>query len=200
MSFQSVPFEKIGSITQGLSVSRYKSREGKLEYIVNVKDLGSLYISQDSDLDQVSFDDKVNIERYRLREGDVVIGIRGTLLNSSVVTKALEGSFPGQNVAVFRAESQQVNPAYIAALMRSEWFKESANVLQKRSSTTLQSIRVSELREFVIPLPAMDVQKQIAQLFSLYESYEKASISALEARKELIEMSFFNLLEQSRVV
>lgn len=195
MKHQLVLFEELGTITQGLSVSRYKDDQGNPEIVVNVKDLGSLYLTEIPDLVRLS--ESANIKRYRLCEGDVVIGIRGTLLNSSVVTQALEGSFPGQNVAVFRADNlTKISPVYIAALMRSEWLKESTSALQKRSSTNLPSIRVSDLRKFSIPLPALIYQKQIARLFSLFESYKTSTVNALDARRELVEMSLFKFLEQ----
>jgi restriction endonuclease S subunit len=180
------------SVFQGLSVSRYRGGEGVSELIVNVKDLENLYIEHE--LEPIKLDSPTNIQRYRLRKNDVVIAIRGSLLKTSVVTEVSQGSIAGQNVAVFRPKDlEQVNPGYIAVLMRSKWMEESLHLLQ-RSSTTLPSIRVSELRELKIPLPKIGIQNQVTQLFLLFESYKKITLDALEARQELTEMSLFHLL------
>ncbi|MBD2102314.1 restriction endonuclease subunit S [Leptolyngbya sp. FACHB-261] len=189
-------FKDLGeSLTQGLSVSRYRDNGGESEFIVNVKDLEKLHIEHD--LEQIKLNNTASIQRYRLRKNDVVIAIRGSLLKSSVVTEASEGSIAGQNVAIFRPKDlKQVNPGYIAVLMRSKWMEKLLYTPQKRSSTTLPSIRVSELRELKIPLPEINTQNQIVQLFLLFESYRELTLDALAARQELTEMSLFQLLDK----
>ena len=186
-------FQDLGeSITQGLSVSRYRDSGGVSELIVNVKDLEKLYIGHD--LEQIELNSTTNIQRYRLRKNDVVIAIRGSLLKSSVVTEASQGSIAGQNVAVFRPKNlEQVNPGYISVLMRSKWMEKSLHALQKRSSTTLPSIRVSELRELKIPLPEISTQNKIVQLFLLFESYKELTLDALASRQGVTETSLFQL-------
>jgi restriction endonuclease S subunit len=187
--------QELGSITQGLSVSRYRNSNGILESIVNVKDLENLYI--DHEVDKIELNGTASIQQHRLEKNDVIIAIRGSLLKSSVVTQASAGSFAGQNVAVFRPISlERVNPGYIAVLLRSKWMEQSLNVLYRRSSTNLPSIRVSDLREIKIPLPVISIQNQINQLFILLESYEEITLNALEARKELTETAILKLFEE----
>jgi type I restriction enzyme M protein len=183
------------SIAQGLPVSRHRDDGGVPQFIVNVKDLEKLYINHE--LEQVRLSNTASIHRYRLRKNDVVIAIRGSLLKSSVVIEASQESVAGQNVAFFRPKNlNQVNPGYIAVLMRSKWMEQTVYTLKKRSSTTLPSIRVSELRELKIPLPEIKVQNQIAQLFLSLEHYKELTIDALLARQELTEIALCHLLEK----
>lgn len=185
--------QELGTITQGLSVSRYRDSNGVFESIVNVKDLENLYI--DHDVEKIELNSTASIQQHRLEKNDVIIAIRGSLLKSSVVTEASVGSFAGQNVAVFRPTSlERVNPGYIAVLLRSKWMEQSSNVLQRRSSTNLPSIRISDLREIKISLPEIIFQNHINQLFSLLESHKRIMLNTLKAREELTEMALIQVL------
>jgi restriction endonuclease S subunit len=185
--------QKLGTIAQGLSVSRYRDSNGILESIVNVKDLENLYINHE--VEKIELSSTASIQQHRLEKNDVIIAIRGSLLKSSVVTEASAGSFAGQNVAVFRPISlEKVNPGYIAVLLRSKWMEQSLNVLQRRSSTNLPSIRISDLRELKIPLPEIIVQNYASHLFLLLESHKKITLDTLKAREELTEMALIQVL------
>ncbi|PSN14029.1 hypothetical protein C7293_13355 [filamentous cyanobacterium CCT1] len=196
MSYPVHPLQDVGeSIFQGLSVSRYREKGGVSELIVNVKDLDSIYINQE--LETIEFSSTANIDRYRLRENDVVIAIRGSLLKSAVVTKTSQGGIAGQNVAIFRPKDVKiVSPGYIAVLMRSVWIKQTFLMLQQRSSTTLPSIRVSEIRSIKVPIPEMDIQNEIVQAFLLLEQYKSLSLEAIRTRENLIETFLAELLER----
>jgi restriction endonuclease S subunit len=183
------------SIGQGFSVSRYRDDGGVSELIVNVKDLENLYIKHD--LEKIKLNESATIQRYRLQKDDVVIAIRGSLLKSSVVTEASAGSIAGPNVAFFRPKDlANINPGYISVLMRSRWMEKILHTLQGYSSTTLPSIRVSDLRELKIPLPTINTQNQIVQLFLLFESYKELTLETLSARQDLTEMALLQLLDK----
>lgn len=194
MPHPTLAFKELGQIFQGITLSRYQSAEGSDERIVNVRDLELLYLQDRNSLSQTQLQAS-DIERYRLHLNDVVIAIRGTLLKASVVKEEVQGSVPGQNVAVFRPKLDMVNPLYVAVLMRSKWLEQSLNILQRQSTTTLPAIRVSQLRELKIPLPELSIQKQIAQLFLSGEHAKKIAQEALDARQNLIEFSLFQILE-----
>jgi restriction endonuclease S subunit len=194
-------FQDLGeSIGQGFSVSRYKDDEGVSESIVNVKDLENLYIKHDLEkikLNEIKLNESAIIQKYRLRKDDVVIAIRGALLKSSVVTEISAGSIAGPNVAFFRPKDlTHINPGYIAVLMRSKWMEESLYTLKGNSSTTLPSIRISDLRELKIPLPTINTQNKIIELFSLFESYKELTLDTLSARQNLTEMALSQLLSK----
>jgi len=194
MPHPTLAFDELGQIFQGITLSRYQSAEGSDERIVNVRDLDQLYLKDKDSLSQTQLDAS-DIGRYRLHTNDVVIAIRGTLLKASVVKEEVQGSVAGQNVAVFQPKLDMVNPLYVAVLMRSEWLKQSLNVLQRQSTTTLPAIRISQLRELKIPLPELSIQKQIAQLFLSAEHAKKIAQETLEVRQKLIEFSLFQILE-----
>jgi restriction endonuclease S subunit len=193
MTLQIVPFEALGQISQGIPIKRYKSSQGVSYPIVNVGDLNHLLI------EEVSYHVNLeihNAQRYEVIEDDVVIATRGTLLKSSVVTKAVKKSLSNQTTVFFRPDKTLVNPLYIAVLLRSDYFEELLALEQQRSTTTLASMRVSELRQLRIPLPEIHIQHQIGQLFLSMERLEKVTLATIEARRSLSKSALFQAIEK----
>jgi restriction endonuclease S subunit len=191
MALTSFALQDLGKITQGITVSRYASDQGDTYRCVTVSDLENLYIKDVQNQVQVSIQ---NIQKYQLLKDDVVIAIRGTILKSSVVNYNLEGSIPNQNTVFFRSKSQRINPLYLVTLFRSEYFQKLSSFQEKLSTTTLPSIRVTDLRNLEIPLPDLDTQNQIAELFLSLEDIKKVTLSALEIRQKIAKAALFKSL------
>lgn len=193
MAIQRSPFRELGEISQGIPTQRYKSNQGDLYQIVNVGDLESLYIKEVQN--QIELNPQ-SVERYELRKYDVVIAIRGTLLKSSVFTEIGRKTVPNQTTAVFRPDLEKVNPLYIAVLLRSDYFEQLISFYQRQSTTTLASLRVSELRSLEIPLPALTVQQQIADLFLTMEDMEKVIQDEIKTRRNLSKLALLKAIEK----
>ena len=160
---------------------------------MSVADLEDLRIENTQTQVQLAVNE---IQRYQLRENDVVIAIRGALLKSSVVTKALQDSLSNQNTVFFRATDEKgVSPLYLAILLRSEYFRQLPSFKERQSTTTLPAIRVADLRRLEIPLPDLQTQNQIAQLFLSVEQVKKVTLSAIETRQKLVNAALTKALE-----
>ena len=190
---RSVPLKELGQISQGITLSRYADSQGISYRIVSVADLEDLRIENTQTQVQLAVNE---IQRYQLRENDVVIAIRGALLKSSVVTKALQDSLSNQNTVFFRATDEKgVSPLYLAILLRSEYFRQLPSFKERQSTTTLPAIRVADLRRLEIPLPDLQTQNQIAQLFLSVEQVKKVTLSAIETRQKLVNAALTKALE-----
>lgn len=194
MSHTTVALKELGEITYGISINRYQDDKGSSRRIVNIGNLEKLHVGGNLSETKLSTS---NIERYQLHEGDVVIAVRGAQFKASVVTNETRGSVAGQNVAFFRPESKaKIDSAYLAVLMRSpQWLEKSLNILNRQFSTSLQAIRISELRELKIPLPDLLTQKQIATLFLSTEHFVKTTEELIDTKKRLTELTILKILE-----
>jgi restriction endonuclease S subunit len=191
MAPQSIPLKELGKISQGITLSRYASDQGTAYRVVSISDLEDLYVGDAQGQAQLVVPD---FQRYQLLENDVVIAIRGTLLKSSVVTAALQGSVSNQNTVFFRSKSQEVDPLYLAVLLRSQYFEQLLSSKLRRSTTTLPAVKVSDIRSLEVPLPDLHTQNQIAQLFLSVEQVKKVTLSAIETRQKLSEIALFQAL------
>ncbi len=190
MSNPVLPLEQLVHIFQGITLSRYQNDEGSFEQVVNARNLEHLYVEGDLSIVKLNAS---NLAQYRLYPGDVVITIRGTSLKASVVAKEVEGSLVGQNLAVLRL-SKHIHPVYLAVVMRSKWLEQQLAKLYSQSSGT-QLLKISQLRDLKIPLPDLDTQNKLAQLFIATERYTRSTLEVLAMRNNLTEFALSQILE-----
>jgi restriction endonuclease S subunit len=193
-----IPLDNLGRVSQGVTLSRYNSDSGSAYRVINVGDLESLYVKNFQNEARLDIPD---IHRYQLFEDDVVIAIRGTLLKASVVTADSKGSICNQNTVFFRLNEnkEQVNPLYLAALFRSDYFKQEVSAKYQRSTTSLSAIRVTDVRALKIPIPTLDTQNQLAQLFLSMEKVKEVTLSMLESRQKLAEIGLLKAIKYNHV-
>jgi restriction endonuclease S subunit len=181
-------------ISQGITLSRYRNDEGAQERIVNARNLDQLYIEGDLSIEQLRVS---NLAQYQLKTDDVVIAIRGTPIKAAVVTPEVEGSLAGQNLAMLRPKSKDINPLYLAVVLCSKWLERSLATLYGQSSAT-QLISIAQLRKLQIPIPDLATQNKIAELFLSAERARKITLEALETRQRLTEFTLFQILEEQQ--
>ncbi|MDB9374754.1 restriction endonuclease subunit S [Nodularia sphaerocarpa] len=190
MSNPVLPLEQLVKIYQGVTLNRYQDDQGSQERIINSRNLENIYI--DNDLSMLKLDSS-KLSQYRLHIDDVVIAIRGTPLKASVVTDKVQGSLASQNLAVLRPTAQ-INPIYLAVFMRSKWLEKHLVTLYSQSSGT-QLLKISQLRALEIPLPHLNKQNKLAELFLAAERYTKITLETLEIRNSLTQSIFSQILE-----
>lgn len=190
MSNPIVRLEELVHIYQGVTLKRYENELGSQEQIINSRNLEQIYISGELSTSQL---DSSNLSKYRLQTDDVVITIRGTPLKASVVKDEVKGCLPNQNLAILRP-AKNLNPVFLAVLMRSKWLETQIGGLYSSSIGT-QLLKISQLRELEIPLPSPDRQNQLAQLFLAAEHYTQITLDALEKRNNLTQLIFSKIIE-----
>ncbi|MTJ06191.1 restriction endonuclease subunit S [Anabaena sp. UHCC 0204] len=190
MSNPIVRLEDLVHIYQGVTLKRYENELGSQEQIINSRNLEQIYISGELSTSQL---DSSNLSKYRLQTDDVVITIRGTPLKASVVKDQVKGCLPNQNLAILRP-AKNLNPVFLAVLMRSKWLETQISGLYSQSIGT-QLLKISQLRELEIPLPSLDRQNQLAQLFLAAEQYTQITLETLEQRNHLTQVALSQILE-----
>lgn len=186
------PLAELGRVTQGATLSRYKSDEGTTYRIITISDLETLYVQQAQTRELLTS----SAQQYQLIENDVVIAIRGTLLKSSVVTAALAGSISNQNTVFFRQQSEQINPLYLAVLLRSSYFDRLRTSALQESTTNLRGVKISDLRDLKIPLPSLSIQSEIAELFLDVEELKQVTLLEIESHQRISEIALLQTLEE----
>ncbi|WP_413173788.1 restriction endonuclease subunit S [Anabaena azotica] len=183
--------KELVQIYQGVTLKRYENELGSQEQIINSRNLEQIYISGELSISQL---DSSNLSKYRLQTDDVVITIRGTPLKASLVTDEVKGSLPHQNLAVLRVKEKNLNSVYLAVLMRSQWLEKELSTLYSQSIGT-QLLKISQLRELEIPLPNLNTQNKLAELFLSAERYTQITLETLEKRNSLTQLTFSQILE-----
>jgi restriction endonuclease S subunit len=191
MSNRVLQLKELVQIFQGVTLNRYQDDQGSQERIINSRNLEQIYISGELSTVQIN---AASLSQYRLHTGDVVITIRGTPLKASVVTDKVQGCLPNQNLAVLRPKIENINPVFLAVLMRSKWLEQHLVTLYNQSIGT-QMLKISQLRGLEIPLPNLNTQNKLAQLFLAAEHYSQKTLETIEVRNSLVQLTFSRILK-----
>ncbi len=135
--------------------------------VVKVKDFPNGVVNLDNLL-LTSPEIESSYKRSRLKSGDLLISIRGTVGRLAEVPSSLEGANITQDTARLSI-NPAVNKTYVRALLESVFVQKQIQV--RVTGLAVQGINLGELRKLPIPLPPRDMQEQIA------ERYEAASAS-----------------------
>ncbi len=191
MKNNSYPLKKLVEIGKGISLSRYTAEDGEFsKALVQNRHLENLYVA--ADLERVRLNVS-NIKRYELQLNDVVVS-RSFPLKASLVDRLVAGSLAGQNLVILRPEAR-VDSLYLAIVLRSQWMSDSLHRLYFGS--TIKTINISQLSDLEIPLPNLSTQQELAQLFLSAEKAQKAALSALKTRHQILEYILDKTLEEA---
>lgn len=115
------------------------------------------------------------------RTGDVLLAARGgqAVIAGEGAGAGLEGAYPTLDVYLIRPDEKRLDPAYVAAWLTCEPVRNSL-----QASTTgalIPRIPIGSLKDLIVPLPALQRQRQIGALFQLAHQ-EAALLERLAAQ------------------
>lgn len=114
---------------------------------------------------------KATAERFprtKLKEGDFVISVRGTMGKIAIIPKSLEGANITANLMRLSFNRKRANSQYLKQYFLSKLFQ---NDLEKVSSnTTIKTVKASLLKSIKLGLPSLFEQEQIANILSTVDA------------------------------
>jgi restriction endonuclease S subunit len=130
---------------------------------------------------------------HPLREGDVVVSTRGTLLKTAVVGTAHVGAVASCNLAVVRPNGV-LEPTLIAAALRSDGTRR--RLLQEATGGNVPGLYIATLKQARIRVPPKDVQAALARLHEASDrEYALATRIARERRDAALQTVFSVITE-----
>ena len=127
------------------------------------------------------------LERYELREGDVLMTEGGDfdkLGRGTVWRGQVEGCLHQNHVFAVRSNASLLLPAYLAAIARSPYGKRYFLSCAKKTSN-LASINKKQLSSFPVLWAPLDVQHQVSDTVAAYDLTEKQLNERLASKKKL---------------
>lgn len=190
--------QNIADCSQGTHLKRYQvtSTKGVLLKVVQTGNLEHLYVS-DPDPEQELYLDPEKIKRYQLEQGDVLVASRAGQMLASVVGEALISSVPTQNVYVLRPNLDYVDAVFLAGLLRSPVGQKLKEKFHK-GSTPVASIRLSDLREIEVPIPPLETQAKLRELFTTVDQVVQHALEVMTQRQALADDILIATLELNR--
>jgi len=119
--------------------------------------------------------------RTVLQEGDLVMSVRGTIGKIGLVPPSLAGANMTANLIRMAPDRRILNSSFAWHLAHTDWFK--GQLAKASSSTTILTIKASDLKRLRIPLPPLADQQRFANLCNGVGSLKdacRASLASLD--------------------
>jgi len=124
------------------------------------------------------------VERYILKEGDVLIALTGATTGKiAVVPKHHEGSLLNQRVGKFEVSNRQFHSIFGRYYFSTKSFQEriKGNILQSAQG----NVSPKQIENLKIPLPPCSEQHKIASVLSAVQEAKEKTENVISASKEL---------------
>ena len=156
----------------------------KILEISNINDEGEIC----SELKMINSGEK-NLDRYLLRNGDIVISARGDKIKKCLIDIDYnEKIIANGSINVIRADQNRLNPLYLKTFLDSE--KGNISLSNIKSGVTIPSINVGELQNMIVPCPSMEEQRAVLEKIEGKLEVIKSTAKRLEElKKELKNMA-----------
>ena len=157
---------KLGEICKILNGFAFKSEKYMASGIrvVRITNVQKGYI-EDADPQFYPLEEQKNIEKYMLYEGDLLISLTGNVGRVAVLQKELLPAALNQRVACIRiSDVGRVYKQYLFHYLNSDYFEQQCIISAK--GVAQKNMSTEWLKEYEIPLPTIEKQREIAEIFS----------------------------------
>ena len=193
--WKTVRLETVAEIQTGISKSASRKLIDPIEVpylrVANVQD-GHLDLSV---IKHISIERK-NLERYTLKTGDVLLTEGGDfdkLGRGTVWNNEIESCVHQNHVFSVRTDASVLQPEFLSILTASSYGKRYFISCSKQS-TNLASINSTQLKQFPVLLPSLDVQKSIVSASKLWDNAIEKTEALIAAKEKQFEWLCTNLL------
>jgi type I restriction enzyme, S subunit len=137
-----------------------------------------------------------SISRYTVDEGDVLVTIAGTIGETGVVSRNLQGANLTENAAKIVAPRELVDPHFLEMYLRSPLVSQEMQFLAR--ATTQPKLALYRIEEIQVPLPTLGEQHEILQRLHRVQAahrissqrFEGLRLGISELRRSLLHSAF----------
>ncbi|PAV27785.1 hypothetical protein CIL05_20110 [Virgibacillus profundi] len=178
-----IPLKDIATLFRGFNVGskNKENSDGKFR-IVRLSDVQNGKIMMNT-LSRYHIENNAKINMYELQEDDVILSIRGNSLKAAVVPEDDEDLLLSQNFIGIRCNNR-LNPDYLKVYLESPLGQYL--LTNKMSGTAIPTLSKKDIETLEIPLPSIEEQKHMMELYKAKEVYVEKETVRLE--EELMEM------------
>ena len=167
----------------------FSPRPAEYRYIT-VSDMGEKYISSDT-LQFITSHTEKQITRYKVRNGDIIISVAGTLGKLNIITPDLDGVNLTENCDRF-TNFRGINPEYLYHVLSSDLIQ--SQIEASKTKNGQPKLALERIRNFVVPVPHQIRQEQFVGVMNSIDKYIASQQAVLDrcckARAGLLQQLF----------
>ena len=167
----------------------FSPRPTEYRYIT-VSDMGEKYISSDT-LQFITSHTEKQITRYKVRNGDIIISVAGTLGKLNIITPDVDGVNLTENCDRF-TNFRGINPEYLYHVLSSDLIQ--SQIEASKTKNGQPKLALERIRNFVVPVPHQIRQEQFVGVMNSIDKYIASQQAVLDrcckARAGLLQQLF----------
>ena len=167
----------------------FSPRPTEYRYIT-VSDMGEKYISSDT-LQFITSHTEKQITQYKVRNGDIIISVAGTLGKLNIITPDLDGVNLTENCDRF-TNFRGINPEYLYHVLSSDLIQ--SQIEASKTKNGQPKLALERIRNFVVPVPHQIRQEQFVGVMNSIDKYIASQQAVLDrcckARAGLLQQLF----------
>ena len=167
----------------------FSPRPTEYRYIT-VSDMGEKYISSDT-LQFITSHTEKQITRYKVRKGDIIISVAGTLGKLNIITPDLDGVNLTENCDRF-TNFRGINPEYLYHVLSSDLIQ--SQIEASKTKNGQPKLALERIRNFVVPVPHQIRQEQFVGVMNSIDKFIASQQAVLDrcckARAGLLQQLF----------
>ena len=159
---------------------------GATNFYVTVKEITKGKIIFNEKTDRID-DDALDIiqNRSHLEENDILLSGIGTIGKVAIVDIPTKNWNCSESVLLLKPKQSLILPKFLKYILESNGVQSYFNKVA--TGSTLRGIRMRDLQELQIPLPALPVQREIVRILDSFTLYSAELTAELTARRKQYE-------------
>ena len=144
----------------------FSPRPTEYRYIT-VSDMGEKYVCLDT-LQFITSHTEKQIARYKVRNGDIIISVAGTLGKLNIITPDLDRVNLTENCDRF-TNFRGINPEYLYHVLSSDLIQ--SQIEASKTKNGQPKLALERIRNFVVPIPHQIRQEQFVGVMNSIDKY-----------------------------
>ena len=144
----------------------FSPRPTEYRYIT-VSDMGEKYVCSDA-LQFITSHTEKQIARYKVKNGDIIISVAGTLGKLNIITPDLDGVNLTENCDRF-TNFRGINPEYLYHVLSSDLIQ--SQIEASKTKNGQPKLALERIRNFVVPVPHQKRQEQFVGVMNSIDKY-----------------------------
>ena len=172
---------RVGEVCDVLSGKRIPKGETFCPYpteyrYITVSDMGDKFVCSDA-LQYITARTEKQISRYKVKRGDIIISVAGTLGKLNIITLDLEGVNLTENCDRF-TNYRGISPEYLYYVLSSDLIQ--SQIEASKTKNGQPKLALERIRNFTIPVPKQAAQAQLVNVMISIDQHIASQIAILD--------------------
>ena len=134
---------------------------------ITVSDMGEKYVCSGT-LQYITSHTEKQIARYKVRNGDIIISVAGTLGKLNIITPDLDGVNLTENCDRF-TNFRGINPEYLYHVLSADLIQ--SQIEASKTKNGQPKLALERIRNFTVPVPHQVRQEQFVRVMNSIDKY-----------------------------